>query len=98
MFKSEPRPLLAPEEPFHVIQCLAKSIDFFRRVVEIEAGPRTGGNAQPRVKRHCAVAAGADGDALAGEPLGHVVRMHPIHAEARDARLLWSWHRRLACV
>src|SRR5262245_35938221 len=55
----------AAEESLHVGQRFAEAIDFFRRVVEIETGPRAGGNAQSLVERHGTVVAGPDGDALA---------------------------------
>ena len=50
-----------------------KQVDLGRRVVEIEAGPRAGGDAEPVVQRLRAVVAGADGDALLVEQLGDVV-------------------------
>ena len=50
-----------------------QQVDFGRRVVEIEAGPRAGGDAEAVVERPGAVVAGADGDALLVEQLGDVV-------------------------
>ena len=50
-----------------------QQVDFGRRVVEVEAGPGAGGDAEPVVERLGAVVAGADGDALLVEQLGDVV-------------------------
>ena len=65
-----------------------KQIDFGRRVVEIEARPRAGGDAEPVVQRLRAVVAGADRDALLVEQLGDVVRMRLRRREAHDAGLV----------
>ena len=50
-----------------------QEVDFGRRVVEVEAGPGAGGDAEAVVQRLRAVVAGADGDALLVEQLGDVV-------------------------
>ena len=50
-----------------------QQVDFGGRVVEVEAGPRAGGDAEAIVEGPGAVVAGADGDALLVEQLGDVV-------------------------
>ena len=52
-----------------------QQVDLGRRVVEIEARAGAGGDAEPIVQRLRAMVAGADGDAMLVEKLGHVVRM-----------------------
>lgn len=59
--------------------------DFGGRVVDIETGPRAGGDAQAVVQGHSAMMAGANGDALHVEGFGNVVGMDAFHDEGDDA-------------
>ncbi len=62
-----------------------QQVDFGRRVVEVEAGPGAGGDAEAVVERPRAMVAGADGDALLVEQLGDVVRVGLVEREAHEA-------------
>ena len=68
-------PALRLEAVLNLADRVDQEIDLGRRVVEVEARPGAGGDAEPVVQRLRAMVAGADGDALLVEQLGHVVRV-----------------------
>ena len=69
----------------HLLEGLGQTIDFFARVVEIEAGPGGGVDLESLVKRHGTVMAGTDGYAVAVEQLGD--KRFSVREEA--SRFLW---------
>src|SRR5687767_4759996 len=82
------RPALSafgPESLANVADNLNQQVHFGRRVVEIETGPCAGGNSQPVVERPGVVMAGADGNSLQIQKLGHVVCVRLRQREAHEA-------------
>ena len=61
-----------------------QQVDFGRRVVEVETGPRAGRDPEAVVQGPSAMVAGADGDALQIEELGDVVRVGLVEREANE--------------
>ena len=73
------------EDALHAAQAGRQAVEVVAVAVDVEAGARRGRLAQALVERLRAVVAGADGDRLAVEERGHVVRVDVRQVEGHDA-------------
>lgn len=62
-----------------------KTVDLFFRVVEVQACPRGGTDAEALHQRLCTVMAGADADVLTVQDGRHIVRMNSLNVEGDNA-------------